>query len=156
NGPLPEPVLAKNGAWVVDRAWFTALAYPMGLVPGLSPMSYWAMVSPAGAPPRVCQLVSRAGWSLPWGSNTSPAIRTVSGLPAAVMVVVPPTDRPVWARKAVLTSASPGPRYQRPRMMSYPVQAALPRNASVCTGWVSPGTVIWGVASATYRRVPGC
>ena len=46
--------------------------------------------------------------------NTSPAIRTVTGLPLTVSVTLSPVVRRVSAAKAVLTSTWPGPLYQRP------------------------------------------
>ncbi len=73
-------------------------------------------------PGRVCALPIQPR-VLPDGSNTSPAIRTVTWeapvapmVPVLVTVAVSPTARPLWVRNAVLTSTSPGASYQCPAM----------------------------------------
>jgi hypothetical protein len=59
-----------------------------------------------GGLPRVCQLTHTVAAGS--GMNTSPAIRTVTGLWLTVSVTLSPVVRPVSAAKAVLTSAWPG------------------------------------------------
>ena len=63
-------------------------------------------------PPRVCELTHMAATGL--GMNTSPAIRTVTGLPLTVSVTLSPVARWVSEANAVLTTTWPGPLYQRP------------------------------------------
>ena len=55
-----------------------------------------------------------------WGRNTTPAIRTVTGLWLTVSVMLSPVVRPVPAARSVLTSTWPGPLYQRPLIRLQP------------------------------------
>ncbi len=94
----------------------TAAAYSLALVPGRSATSYSPRFAAAATPGSVCVLPNSTG-SLS-GSNTSPAMRTVTCVCGSVFTVaVSPTARPLWLRNAVLTSTSPGASYQWPAII---------------------------------------
>src|SRR5260370_30844749 len=88
-------------------------------------------------------------------ANASPAIRAVAERRPDVRVTVEPTEVPVSARKAVLTSAEPEPEYHDPLMIGYPVQLALPSNAVTCACRDSPATPTVASVSGTQCAMSG-
>src|SRR5260370_649656 len=102
------------------------------------------MASPAAGPPRACELTHMAATGL--GMNTSPTIRTLTGLPLTVSVTLSPVPRWVSEANAVLTSIWPGPLYQHPLTRLQPSHDESPSYAYTISGTSGrPATVTLGL-----------